>query len=609
MNRYIKTATPIVLFLSIWAILFFSGRYMLYLQEQLQLFQNSWEYFIENCSYNSGFAQMVTEFIIQFCHIPWLGTLILAVVITGAIYLFRAILKLFGATSALATIMAIVPTIPLIYILIVSEGTFSFIQYTLALAATLPILKIKPQRRWIVTTVAAPLLFWLFGAPTIILPLFVLMLAIKENRNIKNVLINFIPVITYLLLGYIGIRAGIIGSFNWFLNYVSHKPLIQDLRYYEPLVVAGWYITPIIVATFVIFENKIWQTALNMLIVIGMVCAVHFSPNHRYSVGIYHDTFNKWTKLHYLYTQKDYNALLALYKDKEPESIVESNYINLSLIEQDRLLSDFFKYNPYSHLSLLMTWTDAPIPTAFIWSEVCRQVGFIYKSGQTAYEGEMLSGPRGSSMFTKLMAESEIVMGNYKVAQRYIEILENTIFYKEWATAQREFLSDNAVNKDPYYSSKRKCLYKSNEILRNTNELEMLLQIITKNPDHKKSFDFAAIMALSAGRLQAFGQVIDAGAFTGKIGAPYHPTIQQGLIMAYQNIPAFYKFYKIDNSLIEQYQEFQKIMQEEQEINLNQKAILHKNVNTLWYYLYTMTERSKRGQLAPQMSQETIPSN
>ena len=190
MNKYTRIATPIALFASVWAILFFSGRYMLYLQEQLQLFQNDWSYIIENCAYNTGFAQMVTEFIIQFCHIPWLGSALISALSVVAIYSFRNILKLFGAGNFLATVMGIVPIVPLLYILIVSEGTFSFIQYTLAVTATLPILKIKSQKRWLITTVAAPILFWLFGAPAILLPIFNLLLATKQNSQIKSVLLN-----------------------------------------------------------------------------------------------------------------------------------------------------------------------------------------------------------------------------------------------------------------------------------------------------------------------------------------------------------------------------------------------------------------------------------
>ena len=239
---------------------------------------------------------------------------------------------------------------------------------------------------------------------------------------------------------------------------------------------------------------------------------------------------------------------------------------------------------------------------------MCRHIGFIYKSGQTAYEGQMLSGPRGSSIFTKLMTESEIVMGNYQIAESYINILENTIFYKEWATQQRAFLNDKNVMADAYYSSKRKCLYKTNQILRNTNELEMLLNIIYKNPSHKISYDFAGIMAMSAGRLKAFTQVIDAGSLTGKHIAPYSSTFQQGLIMAYQQFPILYSGYKIEPKLIENYKEFQKAISDNQSNSLNAKAIIEKNKNTLWNYIYSMSRGRASEQIAPQISQE-LPNN
>lgn len=606
-KKYSKIITAVILFAAIWAILLFVGRYMLYLQEQLQLFQNDWAYIIDNCEYNTGFAQMVSEFIVQFFYIPWLGTMIMALIIIATIYAFSSIMQHFGINRGIALIAAIIPTIPLLYVVIIAEGTFAFIQYFIAIIATLPILRVCDKHRWIATMVASPILFWICGAPAILLPIFSLILAIQKDRSLKNILINTIPLVIYLLFGYVGIYCGFIGSLNWFINYVTPKPLVADLRYYEPMVVVGWYITPILVIALSMCKKKAHAIATATIFIIGVSTTLMCIPKHIYSAGIYFNTFNHWMKLHYMYTQGEYEELQLLYKSKEPTYVVESNYINLSLMQQGKLATDFFKYAPRDQYALLMKWTDSPLPTAYIWSEVCRQIGFIYKSGQSAYEGEMLSGPRGSAIFTKLMAEAEIVMGNYEVAKRYIEVLEKTIFYKDWATKQRKYLNDQAVMSDAYYSSKRNCLYPTHHLILNTNELDMLLNIIRKNPTHKNSYEFAGIMTMAAGQLQALSSVINIGISTEKIKVPLHPTFQQGLVMAYQKAPALYKAYKIETSLINEFVEYQKATTNGSN-TLNQETIIRKNQNRYWHYLRTRDARSSRAHIEPTASQE-LPSN
>ncbi len=618
MNRYSKIITPIILFAAVWAVLFFGGRYMLYLQEQLQLFQNDWTYFIDNCKYNAGFAQMVSEFIVQFFYIPWLGSIILALIITATIYAFKSILHKCGSPKGF-TPLAVIPIIPLIYSLIVGEFTFSMIQYFIAIIASWTTLHISNKFRFIVVTIVSPILFWLCGAPAILLPIFTIIVAINEKCSTKNIILNSAPLLVYILFGVIGVRSGLIGSMDHFINHTMVKIPLKTLRDAQPLVAIGWY-SSVAVALYgliiknkeFIIENRWINISLQSTLAIIMFIAISFKTDIEYTQNVKFKDYNLWAKLHYLYTQGEYQQLLNIYSEKAPQGIIESNYINLALYREGRLVDDFFKYSPNGHTSLLMRWADAPFPIAFLWGEVSSEMGFIAKSAQTAYEGNVLSGPRGSSMFMKLLIESEIIMGNYKTAEKYIEALENTLYYNEWATQQRQFLSDKAVAQSNYYKAKRKCIIKNNSVMALTNELILLKEIIKINPLHKSTFDFAALMTLSAGAIPAFREVITEGVQSRNFMPPFNGAIQEGLIVAYNQYPVFWNFYKVNEGLQTSYKNFVKALKEQNSNPMGAKAVVSQNKDRYWFYIETMKQRAEAQQQQANMDHATtteLPNN
>lgn len=616
MNKYTKIATPIALFASIWAILFLSGRYMLYLQEQLQLFQNDWNYVLDNCTYNAGFAQMVTEFVIQFCHIPWLGTAIMAAIITTSIYAFKCVIKKISDTETMLPI-AIIPFIPMIYAIVTTEGTFPFIQFTISIFVTAIVLSINQKFKAITATIVSPLLFWIAGAPAILLPVFVLIQSIAKSKKIA---INTIPLIVYMIFGYIGIRTGVIGSLDHFINYTMGKAPIPGMREYRNIALIGWASAIAAVAMYVAICKYLKEKntpfinyAIQTLMVVIMLGVLHFYPNIIFAQTINFSRYNEWARLHYLYTQGEYKELLDTYKEKQPNSNIEANYINLALYREGKLVQDFFKYSPTSHMSLLDRWADTPFPIAFLWTEVSSEMGFIAKSTQTAYEGNVLSGPRGSSAFYKILAENEIIAGNYQTAEKYLKALENTIYYKEWANNQYQFLSNSAVIKNEYYNAKRKCISTSNSVMALTDELQLMKKIILQNPLHKSTFNFAALMTISSGVLPAFREVISAGIESRHFLPPYEETFQEAIIVAYNNAPIFWEYYKTKAPLQQEYTAFTKALKERNTNPMGSKAVISKQQNRYWYYIETLKERAmqQRAQNAstPTTPAQAIPNN
>ncbi len=57
----------------------------------------------------------------------------------------------------------------------------------------------------------------------------------------------------------------------------------------------------------------------------------------------------------------------------------------------------------------------------------------------------------------KILALTNIIQGNYAVAEKYLNYLDHTLFYSDWAQQYRHFLyNDKAVEKDPELGPRRK---------------------------------------------------------------------------------------------------------------------------------------------------------
>ena len=75
-----NTNGMLTLLLGVVVFIFYAFFYAnhLHFQEQLQLFQFTLPYFIESISIPSGFTAFLSQFITQFFYLPWVGPVLMA---------------------------------------------------------------------------------------------------------------------------------------------------------------------------------------------------------------------------------------------------------------------------------------------------------------------------------------------------------------------------------------------------------------------------------------------------------------------------------------------------------------------------------------------------
>lgn len=587
--------TYLAVFAAALALIFFEGRHMIFLQEQTQLFQNDWHYIFSNAVRVCGLAEIMNEFIVQFAYLPWLGAALLALLSLGAYCFTSSCLKSVSGDERYADIAAAAPLIPLLYSMIVCENTCPLTAYTLTMAATAGFLRVRGRCSWAAAAAGTIVLFFACGSPALLLPL-VYMVYVLTHKDIRG-FYAFVPLAAYAVAGFLCVRLEMTGSWKDLVMY--RIPLYEsNASFPYSLPALSAMAVTILAAGASAFAGKIragWIAAA-VAVAVNVVSAVSIValPDKEYAGNLGNKTYSTWAELHYLYVKGDYAKLLGKYKETAPVTSVESNYINLALYRTGRLTSDFLRYNPrWKHNSLRAEWLDMQFPFPFIWVETCNEMGALSKAQQSAFEGNILAGPRGASPMVMYLAESEIIRGNYKSASRYISCLENTVFYRKKAARMREMLSDDAVAEDSYYSSKRACYYEESRLLYDMNDLWLMKEVARNNTGHNSTFEYAGTMILAAGELNTFVDFIMDMSKSRVCEPPFPPLFKQALAMAYANNQVALNVFGVEPDIVQDYKEFSLAVSGKLKNKSKAEMTIAGDRGKYWYYLYNMLRASE----------------
>ena len=104
---------------------------------------------------------------------------------------------------------------------------------------------------------------------------------------------------------------------------------------------------------------------------------------------------------------------------------------------------------------------------------------------------EAIPDYRKSVRCYKRLAETNIINGQYKVAERYINKLRKTLFYKDWATTAMECLNnEEKINKHKELEKLRRYRF-SNDFLFDEREMDSMLGILfTHNYENKMALEY-----------------------------------------------------------------------------------------------------------------------
>ncbi len=456
-----QTFLPYLLFLcfavfAFWLLACKNADYLYAVQER-SLFIHDESFFHHRMMFIGGFAQWIGCYLTQFFYYPWLGALML-IVILGLIYALTL------ATYRNTPFIAIAALIPL-FALLTSEVCIGYWLYYVKLEGywfTLPIcylvmsialflyrlLKGKMQLAWI--AVSGILLYPFIGAWALIgtawmaIDHCVLHRTAAGKRSFVSIIVGTLTIIIVPVVCYQFYDRNMIET-AWVVDF----PIFQSDKVTSPLLSVPFIIAALAPALYVVLTGRQPQAdrqqrsirkQRNIILTIAVACFVIGC------VITYHANFDNYNyhaefRIYRAIDESDFDkALEELRKAPGPNTRQMVVSKNIALMHKGTIGNEMFKYDnsgepPYVFDSLKVHM----VQTA--GTQIYYNYGKANFACRWAIENGVEYGFDVDEI--KMLVRTSMMSGEYKAAQKYIDILLNTTFHKDWARQWLAMLHDN----------------------------------------------------------------------------------------------------------------------------------------------------------------------
>lgn len=555
------TAVFIVLFLSLQHL----AAYHFFFMEQWQNFFYDGTFVSSVLFQPGGLVRLIADFLVQFFRIPYCGAFVFSLMLTFTAWMTGRLLNRL-APQCRCSFLGLLPVIAIMFLQLNIDyqlsGTVAFFFCVISLYY-LTCLK-SVRMRVFYSTIMAILLFILAGPIAVLFSVAVLLFELL--LHFRYCYLFLLPVLATGMSAWIAMHLGIAGEYKYLL--------LPD-GYFSWIVQAGNVIYQPWIAFLIVFyvalllhyvknvKKILWQLGL-VLQVIAIGYFAHYLFNSLYDS---HDEFFK--ELSYYVRNGQWDNIIQRTQEVGSDNYLYQNCRNLALAEEGRLADDLFNYSQDGLQSIYLTDVASPYVSMLV-GDIHLSMGHLALAQRRIFEANESTGNSCAYAYQRLV-EINLAYGAYPVAEKYISLLEKTLYYKDWARSQRRFLrNDKAVMSDVFLSSLRRCIFPENCFSGQFGIDSDLMHIIDHNPSHRISIQYLGSMYLLIHDMEKFKAMIER--YYGTSALTVLPkAFQEGTVAAYEgNLQALAK-YHIPDSVMKGYQSF----------------LRHETVgeNTYWNYL------------------------
>ena len=393
--------------------------------EQNQFFMFGSGYLMEHLAIPSEMSGYVAEFFVQFFIIPILGSVVLAGLLTAFGLIIRNLSEQYSGREC-NTALAFLPSAA---IATYFADEFVMLAFPVSLIISMLMAKAyvsaQSPRRWLAQIVALPLVYWITGYgvwPYIIVTL--LFDARMRNLDAKGLAVQLTAMIVW-------ISAFIMIMANTALVQYTYQHLLLGCNFYRwPMQwPAGQHICTVMAVAAVWALGRVRDFRYSGCIASALMLAVlligsysNYDKNRSLLLRMdYWVRFQKWEEI-------------VAFSEKNPipnEMAVTAT--NLALAQMGQLPARFEQFPQMGMEGLISSFKFNMVFNATS-AEVCYYLGFINQALRFNYDSQAaISNKNMSARFSRRIAETYLLNGNFDAARMYTARLRKTIFYSAFA--------------------------------------------------------------------------------------------------------------------------------------------------------------------------------
>ena len=566
MKKFLSKYRPwlLTILFGLLVFLFWAFRYpfALTFQEQLQLFLLDSDYFCSRMIEPGGFARYIAEFLVQFYNGAAIGALIIAV-------LYVLVQQLTWRLMRLSTygyyMLSFIPAIIIWYAMGDENVMLTYVValvMAMAVAAItnnhLPITNGKSGKivRLVILAVAIPLLYWLIG------PMVLLVAALMMPWSVAVAAVVY-AVALILLSAH-------------FLSFPTMR-VVMGISYYRFPEVLPYSLVAILLVIWLLalFAKKLPQPKQWVIYVEALVVAVLILVPKEYGFDA-----KKYELIEYdqLVRVGNWNGIIAKAEKVMPDLPMSVSATNLALGMTNQLGDRAFNFYQRGSEGLLPKF-ERNFATSQLTGEIYFNLGLVNTAQRFAFEAmEAIPNYNKSVRVVKRLAETNLINGQYKVAEKYLRMLEKTVFYRPWAQRTMAMLGDEkAIDAHPLYGKLRQ--YRLQEdFLFSDRELDKICGLLfVHNQQNQMAAQYLLMMPLldrDMPRFMSYVKVVQ-----NRIG--YNPRhCQEGIAFAFMQQRQQPPKGVVSPFVLQQMNDFAQTYS-----NDKSAAGLNRFRNTAWYYL------------------------
>lgn len=427
--------------------------YALGFQEQNQLFLFTWDFFVERMSVSGGLADYIAEFFTQFSYIPVLGEVLTALLFVA----FQLSVALAIGRNEWYALSFVAPVLLLVYMC----DIYVMLSFLVALTVAVLLCALYRRRPGIIWAgIATVLGYWLIGPAIFVFTLF----AVIRERNSRSLILVALSVLV------------VVASRLTYLQQYPWKTVIFGINYYRlpltvpamQLIIAGVAALIPAISDHLPKPRRIVDISLGLLIAAGGTVGCWLN---------YEKDIVELVAYDQMVRNEDWDGVLKRAEKYQPESELGSVSVNLALFMSGRG-NELPQFKQFGTRGLILPNIRDFISNASS-SEVFWRLGMINESLRYAFDTqESLINNRKSGRWMSRMAECQILNGRYDVAEKYLDILSHSLFYRRWAENERQYLrNDAAIASNPIYAYLRSVRNQS-DFLYYYPEMDKMLAIL-----------------------------------------------------------------------------------------------------------------------------------
>ncbi len=476
-------------------------------QEQFQLFLFDKHYLMERLSVSGGVAAYLSEFFVQFYNNPLSGGVVLALLYLLLCALTEKLMRQeAGVTENHLDLLFAGSFVPVLLLGYAMGDESLLLAYPFSLLIVLALMAACPAgkvQRWIYSLVVIPLTYWIAGPMVFLLALY---LCVKEVQRADSWLtgagIGILQCLYALLCLLLSAR----------IEPYSLSRLAVGVFYYRlpetlpasVVVVAASCLLLVWLAPKLnrISANSKYGKKVTIVAGVVLLAAMVWAVPSGYDTRKY-----ELIKYDYLVRTQQWKAIIEEAEKQHPDLPMSVCATNLALGMTNQLGERAFDFFQKGSEGLFPTF-ERDFNSTMLTGEAYFQLGLVNTAQRYAFEAmEAIPDYRKSGRVMKRLAETNLINGDYKVAEKYLQLLEKTIFYRKWAQGRLQMVADTtAIERHPLYGRLRKMRLESDFLFSEPEMDKVCGQLLVRNKDNKLAMQYLLLHPLLNHDLQTFMQ-------------------------------------------------------------------------------------------------------